>query len=217
MPRLRLLPRMQPEVPIPGRRLQLESGEAHLEGAALLHSLPLDLSAPRSSSWMRLPAQPLDLCCSECTEPEYVPHSATGASIEAEEEQRPHPGPAVSPSLQLAHASSDQPFTQIPVVDFGEFLHGSTSQQREVAAQIGDACRNVGFMYLVNHGVWLPVELCSRVLVGGFCGSPNVANWPRAALVVDGLRLGSTEDRADGQPRHTFNFVFSHGRCRRPW
>jgi len=50
-------------------------------------------------------------------------------------------------------APPDQPFTQIPVVDFGEFLHGSTSQQREVAAQIGDACRNVGFMYLVNHGV----------------------------------------------------------------
>ena len=56
-------------------------------------------------------------------------------------------------SLQLARAPSDMPFTKIPVIDFGEFLHGSVSQQREVAAQIGDACRNVGFMYLVNHGV----------------------------------------------------------------
>ena len=66
---------------------------------------------------------------------------------------RPNPTAAVLPSVQLAHAAPDQPFTQIPVVDFGEFLHGSSSQQREVAAQIGDACRNVGFMYLVNHGV----------------------------------------------------------------
>jgi len=66
---------------------------------------------------------------------------------------RRNPTAAVLPSLQLAHAAPDQPFTQIPVVDFGEFLHGSSSQQREVAAQIGDACRNVGFMYLVNHGV----------------------------------------------------------------
>ena len=56
-------------------------------------------------------------------------------------------------SAQLVRAPSDLPFTRIPVVDFGEFLFGSARQQREVAARIGDACRNVGFLYLVNHGV----------------------------------------------------------------
>ena len=42
-------------------------------------------------------------------------------------------------SSQLAGAP-DVPFSQIPVVDFGEFLHGSRSQQREVAALEAKGC-----------------------------------------------------------------------------
>jgi isopenicillin N synthase-like dioxygenase len=41
----------------------------------------------------------------------------------------------------------------IPIVDFGKFLSGTREQQKEIALQIDDAFRNVGFVYLKNHGV----------------------------------------------------------------
>eukprot|EP00592_Proboscia_alata_P021410 CAMPEP_0194429040 /NCGR_PEP_ID=MMETSP0176-20130528/43656_1 /TAXON_ID=216777 /ORGANISM="Proboscia alata, Strain PI-D3" /LENGTH=375 /DNA_ID=CAMNT_0039241755 /DNA_START=38 /DNA_END=1165 /DNA_ORIENTATION=- len=44
-------------------------------------------------------------------------------------------------------------FNGIPLVDFQDFLHGSKEQKFEVAAKMGHACREVGFFYLVNHGI----------------------------------------------------------------
>jgi isopenicillin N synthase-like dioxygenase len=41
----------------------------------------------------------------------------------------------------------------IPIVDFGTFLTGSQEQKEQVAKQIDDAFRDVGFVYLRNHGV----------------------------------------------------------------
>ena len=76
-------------------------------------------------------------------------------------EPREAPSPTAVTSPQLRAAPAELPFTRIPIVDFGEFIHGGAKQQREVAAQIGDACAHVGFMYLVNHGI--PNELVDRV------------------------------------------------------
>jgi isopenicillin N synthase-like dioxygenase len=45
------------------------------------------------------------------------------------------------------------PLDEIPVVDMAPFLHGTPAARREVALQIGTACRNIGFFYVVNHGV----------------------------------------------------------------
>jgi isopenicillin N synthase-like dioxygenase len=42
---------------------------------------------------------------------------------------------------------------EIPLVDFGTFLTGSQEQKEQVAKEIDDAFRNVGFVYLRNHGV----------------------------------------------------------------
>jgi isopenicillin N synthase-like dioxygenase len=51
----------------------------------------------------------------------------------------------------------DQPETvaidEIPVIDFGRFLIGSADDRAAVAAQIAEACRRIGFFYIVNHGV----------------------------------------------------------------
>jgi isopenicillin N synthase-like dioxygenase len=41
----------------------------------------------------------------------------------------------------------------IPVIDFSPFLHGNAASRAAVARQIGEACRNIGFFYVVNHGV----------------------------------------------------------------
>ncbi len=43
-------------------------------------------------------------------------------------------------------------FSHIPIIDVRELLAG-TSGQQEVAAQLGQACRESGFFYVVGHGV----------------------------------------------------------------
>ncbi|MBA4865816.1 isopenicillin N synthase family oxygenase [Streptomyces sp. PSKA54] len=48
-------------------------------------------------------------------------------------------------------ASKD--FTELPVVDASELLHGGPEAQREVAEQLGRAAREVGFMYVSGHGI----------------------------------------------------------------
>ncbi|HXV22789.1 MAG TPA: 2-oxoglutarate and iron-dependent oxygenase domain-containing protein [Alphaproteobacteria bacterium] len=53
------------------------------------------------------------------------------------------------------------PLEEIPVVDFAAFLHGNAAERKQVALQIGRACRDIGFFYIVNHDV--PRELVDRV------------------------------------------------------
>jgi isopenicillin N synthase-like dioxygenase len=45
-----------------------------------------------------------------------------------------------------------QDFSQIPIIDVHELVTG-TGDQQSVAAQIGKACRESGFFYIVSHGV----------------------------------------------------------------
>jgi isopenicillin N synthase-like dioxygenase len=44
-------------------------------------------------------------------------------------------------------------FTEIPVVDFGPFINGTLEEKTQVAEEIGNACRHIGFFYLKNHGI----------------------------------------------------------------
>lgn len=41
----------------------------------------------------------------------------------------------------------------IPVVDLEPFRHGSVDDRRRVARQVDDACREIGFLTVVGHGV----------------------------------------------------------------
>jgi isopenicillin N synthase-like dioxygenase len=51
--------------------------------------------------------------------------------------------------------------TEIPVIDIAPFLHGDARTRAGVAQKIGQACREIGFFYIVNHGV--PAELIASV------------------------------------------------------
>lgn len=42
---------------------------------------------------------------------------------------------------------------QLPVIDFGRWLRGSPEDKKAVAHDLAEACRHVGFVYVVNHGV----------------------------------------------------------------
>ena len=41
----------------------------------------------------------------------------------------------------------------IPVIDFGRWFSGSVEEKRQVARALAEACRRVGFVYIINHGV----------------------------------------------------------------
>lgn len=42
---------------------------------------------------------------------------------------------------------------RIPLIDFGAFVDGASAGKRRAAAAIRDACEQIGFLYLTNHGV----------------------------------------------------------------
>jgi isopenicillin N synthase-like dioxygenase len=50
---------------------------------------------------------------------------------------------------------------EIPIIDFGGFAEGDVANQQNVAQTIYDACHNVGFLYLQNHGI--AGELLDRI------------------------------------------------------
>ena len=41
----------------------------------------------------------------------------------------------------------------LPVFDFSKFLHGDRKEKSEAAADIVDAFKNLGFVYLTNYGI----------------------------------------------------------------
>jgi isopenicillin N synthase-like dioxygenase len=47
--------------------------------------------------------------------------------------------------------------TSVPVIDIAPFLAGDTEGKRMVAAQVGQACEDIGFLSIVGHGV--PADL----------------------------------------------------------
>ncbi len=51
---------------------------------------------------------------------------------------------------------------EIPIIDFAPFLHGDAADRARVAESIREACRRIGFFYIVNHGV--PESLRQAVL-----------------------------------------------------
>ncbi len=61
--------------------------------------------------------------------------------------------PGASTFARYGRGAKQIPFTSIPVIDLASFLTGGETDRRRVAAVIDDACRNVGFFYIRNHGV----------------------------------------------------------------
>ncbi|KAF2239467.1 flavonol synthase/flavanone 3-hydroxylase [Viridothelium virens] len=53
----------------------------------------------------------------------------------------------------MATLASDSDQFSVPVIDFHSFLNGTDDQKKSTAAQIKDTFQNVGFVYLINHGV----------------------------------------------------------------
>jgi non-haem dioxygenase in morphine synthesis N-terminal len=54
---------------------------------------------------------------------------------------------------QFAVGDFDAAARIIPVIDYGPYFAGVPGALESVAAEIADACENVGFFYALNHGV----------------------------------------------------------------
>jgi len=57
------------------------------------------------------------------------------------------------PGFLFANARTDSTFEQIPVIDFTNVSNPDPVVRRALANQIRDACINVGFFYIKNHGI----------------------------------------------------------------
>jgi isopenicillin N synthase-like dioxygenase len=72
-------------------------------------------------------------------------------------------------------AGADRPdFDQIPLIDFAGMLGTDAASKAPVAAAVRDACTNVGFFYVSNHGV--PAELIATI----FAQAPRFFGRPLA-------------------------------------
>ena len=79
----------------------------------------------------------------------------------------------------------------IPVVDLDPLRHGGEAGLAKVAAQLGEACRGVGFFYVVNHGV--PANLIAEAFARSraFFAEP-IADKLKIAMDVVGGNRGYT-------------------------
>jgi isopenicillin N synthase-like dioxygenase len=92
------------------------------------------------------------------------------------------------------------PLTEVPLIDFAPFRDGGQAGKQLVATQIADACNQIGFFYLKNHGV--PEHL----LQDTFTQSANFFHLPeqeraKAAATPDWYRGWIAKPRANGLSR----------------
>jgi isopenicillin N synthase-like dioxygenase len=41
----------------------------------------------------------------------------------------------------------------LPIIDFGKWQGGSAEDKQRIAQELAKACKQVGFVYIINHGV----------------------------------------------------------------
>ena len=44
-------------------------------------------------------------------------------------------------------------YQTVPIIDIAPFLKGSPEEKQQVAAEVERACREIGFMTIVGHGI----------------------------------------------------------------
>ena len=55
--------------------------------------------------------------------------------------------------MEYFNSSGAAEASSVPIVDFAGWTHGDKSQRKKIADQLVIACRDVGFVYIVNHNV----------------------------------------------------------------
>ena len=77
----------------------------------------------------------------------------------------------------------------MPVIDLAPFFSGTDEGKRLVADQVKNACENIGFFVVTNHGV--PDDLVSRMvaLSRSYFDLPREEKMKLVALLIQSLAL----------------------------
>ena len=120
---------------------------------------------------------------------------------------------------QHAVADPEAVAGMIPVIDYGPYFAGEKGALERVAAEVAEACENIGFFYAVNHGV------SERLIDRAFAASRRFHALPlpqKLALRLNDNNIGylpvnasvqgaSTVHRAT-RPNQNESFFISHDR-----
>jgi isopenicillin N synthase-like dioxygenase len=120
---------------------------------------------------------------------------------------------STAPATPPADVAVDAP-DEIPIIDFSPFRKGTPAERQAVADKVGEACRRIGFFYVVGHDV--PASLQAELMAGAqaFFKQPLAAKMrfaPKRGQTCgylpsrgasDGRKMGEslTKVGADGQP-----------------
>lgn len=84
---------------------------------------------------------------------EYVYPKMSTITTNEEAWVRYHDGGVPGRRQILIGAAAKTTFNKLPKIDVRRIYSDSVSDRQSVAKEVGEACRDVGFFYAVNHGV----------------------------------------------------------------
>lgn len=79
--------------------------------------------------------------------------SATATETETETWVHYHDGGKPGRRRVLTGKAAKDTFNAVPKIDFQRIYSDNLDDRKELAKEVGAACRDVGFFYAVNHGV----------------------------------------------------------------
>lgn len=77
----------------------------------------------------------------------------------------------------MSVSKTTETFTSIPVIDISKLYSSDLAERKAVAEKLGDAARNVGFLYISGHNVGADLIEGVRKAAHDFFAEPFEKRW----------------------------------------
>lgn len=110
----------------------------------------------------------------------------------------------------------------LPLIDMAPLAGGDEAARRQVAAQVGAACREIGFFAITGHGVPQATIDDAFAASAEFFGQPLAAKLPLAYATVGhnrgyvGMGVEALDETKAGDQKEAFNLIWTDERTRPP-